>query len=45
LGLFGFLVLFYDDIIMTYFCRVAGMEDDVAADVLDDVVEGMKVRW
>jgi len=33
----GFWHFFYDDIIVTYFFRVAGMEDDVSTDVSDDV--------
>lgn len=35
-----FLVLFYDDVIMTQFCRVAGTDDDMVDDVFDDVVVG-----
>lgn len=42
---FGHFSAFYDDVIMTQFCRVSGMDDDVAADVFDDMVDDMVARW
>jgi len=39
------LALCYDDVIMMYFCHVAGTVDDMAADVLDYMEDDMIVWW
>ena len=36
-----FLALLCDDVSMTYFCRAVGTEDDMAADMWDDVAYDM----